>query len=277
MSNHARRSTGWQLEQNASEAYEQYLVPSIFASWADQLVETGEIHDGDRVLDVACGTGIVARRAASRVGTSGSVVGLDVNDGMLAVAAEAAADASPSIEWRQGDATDLPFADEAFDVVCCQQALQFFDDPVAAAEEMRRVLTPGGRMALSVWRPLEFQPAYVLLADALARHVGDEAGAMMRSPFPAWDGENLRTLAQDAGFDDVSVTLEIGSVRYPSVEEFVRREAASSPLAEPLAAVEREVRDGLVREVEDALDRYLDDDGIVSPMESYVVTAERSQ
>ena len=275
MSDHTRRSTGWQLEQNASEAYEQYLVPPIFAPWADRLLETGEVHEGDRVLDVACGTGIVARRGATRVGPSGSVVGLDVNDGMLTVAAEAAADSHPSIEWQQGDATALPFSDEEFDVGCCQQALQFFDDPVAAIEALHRVLTPGGRMVLSVWRPLEFQPAYAILADALARHIGDEAGTMMRSPFPAWDGEDLRTLARDAGFDDVSVTIEIGSVRYPSLEEFVRREAASSPLAELLAAVDREVRDELVRELEGSLDRYLDDDGIVSPMESYVVTADR--
>lgn len=273
MNNHVSQSAGWQVEQSASEAYEQYLVPPMFAPWADRLIETSDVHEGDRVLDVACGTGIVARRAASRVGSSGSVGGLDINEEMLAVAEETAADLPHSIEWRQGDATDLPFSDESFDVVCCQQALQFFDDPGATVRQMRRVLAPGGHATLSVWRPLDYQPAYVVLADALEEYISDEAGTMMRSPFPAWDGKNLRTLAQDAGFDDVSVTIEIGSVRYPSVEEFVRREAASSPLAEPIAAVEREVRDELVREVEDGLHTYCDDAGIVSPMESYVVTA----
>jgi ubiquinone/menaquinone biosynthesis C-methylase UbiE len=277
MSYHVRQSAGWQVEQSASEAYEQYLVPPIFAPWADRLIETGEIHEGDRVLDVACGTGIVARRAASRVGTSGSVVGLDINEEMLAVAEETAAGAQPSVEWRQGNATDLPFSNEGFDVVCCQQALQFFDDPGAAVGEMRRVLTRNGRVALSVWRSLDYQPVYVVLADALERHIGSEAGEMMRSPFPAWDGEDLRTLVHDAGFDDASVTIEIGPVRYPSVAEFVRREAASSPLAEPIAAVEQEVRDEMIQEVEDALRAYIDDEGIVSPMESYVVTADREQ
>ena len=274
MSNHTNRSAGWQVERSASEAYERYLVPPIFASWADRLIEAGEIHEGDRVLDVACGTGIVARRAASRVDTSGSIVGLDINEGMLAVAEETAVDVQPSIEWRQADATDLPFPDEQFDVVCCQQALQFLDDPVAAVGEMRRVLTPGGRVALSVWRPLDYQPAYVVLADALERYVGDEAGEMMRSPFPAWDGEHLRTLVQDSGFDELSVTIEIGSVRYPSVTEFLRREAASSPLAEPIAALDGTGRDELIRTVEKAVDAYTDDEGIVSPMESHVVTAE---
>jgi hypothetical protein len=132
-------------------------------------------------------------------------------------------------------------------------------------------------VALSVWRSLDYQPVYVVLADALERHIGGEAGEMMRSPFPPWGGEDLRTLVHDAGLDDVSVTIEIGSVRYPSVAEFVRREAASSPLAEPIAAVEQEVRDELIQEVEDALHAYIDDEGIVSPMESYVVTADREQ
>ena len=275
MSNHTGQSTGWQVEQRASEAYERYLVSSILAPWADRLLDTGEIHEGDRVLDVACGTGIVARRTASRVGTGGSVVGVDINDRMLEVAEETAAEVRPPIEWRQGDATDLPFSDEGFDVVYCQQALQFFDDPLAAIGEMHRVLAPDGRLALSVWRPLDYQPVYVVLADALARCIGDEAGEMMRSPFPAWDGDDLRTLLRDVGFDDVSVTIEIGSVRYPSTSEFVRREAASSPLAEPIAAVEQAVRDELVQTVEDSLQTYSDDDGVVSPMESYVVTAEK--
>ncbi|WP_254864719.1 class I SAM-dependent methyltransferase [Halovivax gelatinilyticus] len=275
MTDHARRPTGWQLEQNASEAYERYLVPPMFAPWADQLVETSGISDGDRVLDVGCGTGIVARRAAPRVGTSGRVVGLDVNDGMLAVAEETATDSQPQIEWRRGDATDLPLPDEEFDAVCAQQSIQFVDDPTAAVEEIRRVLTPTGILTLSVWRPLEYHPAYAVLAEALERHVGDEAGTMMRSPFPDWNATDVRTLVLDAGFDDVSITVEIGSIRYPSVEAFVRREAASSPLSEPIAAVDRATRDDLLRDVEDEMRQYVDDDGIVSPMESYVVTATR--
>lgn len=134
MSNHANRSTGWQLEQNAPEAYEQYLVPPIFAPWADRLLDAVDVHEGDRVLDIACGTGIVARHAAPRVGTTGSVVGLDINEGMLAVAKETAADIQPTIEWRQGDATELPFSKGAYDVVLTQQALQFFDDASAGIE-----------------------------------------------------------------------------------------------------------------------------------------------
>lgn len=269
------RQTGWQVEQSASEAYEQYLVPPIFAPWADRLLETGGIQEGDRVLDVACGTGIVARRTASRVGTRGSVVGIDINDGMLTVAENASADVHPPIEWRQGDATDLPFSDKEFDIVCCQQALQFFDDPVAAIGEMHRVLTEEGRVALSVWRPLDYQPAYVVLAEALERYLGASVGKMMCSPFPDWKGRYLRTLANDAGFDNAFVTIQIGAVRYPSVAEFVRREAASSPFAEQLATVEQKMRAELLHDIEDALDIYVDDKGIVFPMEAYAVVLNK--
>ncbi len=272
---HETQPGGWHVKQRASEAYEQYLVPPLFAPWADRLLEKCDIHDGDRLLDVGCGTGIVGRRAAPHVGEQGAVVGLDRNEEMLAVAAETAGDSHPAIEWRHGDGTDLPFSDGSFDVVCCQQALQFFDDREAALREMHRVCTAGGRVAVSVWRPIDFQPAYVALADALEAHVSEEAGTMMRSPFPPWDGAHLRTLAQDAGFDDPAVTIEIGSVRYPSLEAFLRREAASSPLADSLAAVERERREELLQALEDALDTYVDDDGVVSPIESYVVIADR--
>lgn len=275
MGDHTSRSTGWQLDQTAPEAYEQYLVPPIFAPWADRLLDTANVREGDRVLDVACGTGVVARHAASRVGNSGSVVGLDINEGMLTVAEETATDSQPSIEWRQGDATDLPFSEGTYDVALCQQSLQFFDDAPAGIREMHRVLVSDGRMALSVWRPLDYQPGYVVLAEALERHISGEAGTMMRSPFPEWDGDYLRKHAREAGFGDVSVTIEIVDARYPSVEEFVRREAASSPLAEQISAVEQEIRDELLHEVGDALGEYTNNDGIVFPMESYVLTASR--
>lgn len=275
MSDRASQSTGWQLEQSAPEAYEQFLVPPIFVPWAERLIDRSNIQEGNRVLDVACGTGVVARHANPRVGDTGSVVGLDINEGMLAVAEKTAAEVQPAIEWRQGDVTDLPFSDKCFDVVCCQQALQFFDDPTTALAEMHRVLVPDGRVLLSVWRSLEYQPAYIVLAEALERHISEEAGSMMRSPFPAWDEDYLRTIARDAGFGDVSITIEVDSGRYPSVEEFVRREAASSPLAEPISAVEQEIRDELIHEVGDALGDYTDNDGVVFPMESYVLTASR--
>ena len=262
---------GWQVERNASEAYERYLVPAIFESWTKRLVETVDIRDNHDVLDVGCGTGIVARRAAAEVG-EGAVFGIDINERMLEVAQASANEEGHGITWDQADVSDLPFEDDRFDIVLCQQAIQFFATPEAALAELQRVLSPGGQGALSVWRPIAHQPGYGILADALDQRIGADAGAVMRSPFPDWGGEQLRTLANSAGCIDPTVTIEIGSMRYPSVHEFVRREAAASPLSESIASIDSATRDEVVRAVRRNLESYTDDHGVTTPMESYVLT-----
>jgi ubiquinone/menaquinone biosynthesis C-methylase UbiE len=266
---HSAHAQAWQLESNSAEAYERYLA-AAFSPWADALTAAAELKAGERALDVACGTGIVARHAARRVGAGGTVVGLDLNDAMLTVARAVTAGSQPSIEWRQGDVTRLPFPDRHFDAVFCEQALQFFPEPLKALREMRRVLADGGRAAISVCRPLEFCPAYVALADALERFAGAEAAAMMRSPFSRWRVAELKALAGDAGFARVSVRIEVASLRYPSASEFLRREAASSPLAPLVGTLDANVRAELVRELESALGDHTDDEGVVCGVESYV-------
>lgn len=267
------RAEGWQLEGNSAEAYEKYLVPALMERWAGQLVDAAGIGAGERVLDVGCGTGIVARTAAARVGPHGSVAALDLNEQMVDVA-RAAAGSSP-IEWRTGNACALDFPDGAFDAVLSQQMLQFVSEPLAALGEMRRVLAPGGRVAVNVCRAIEHSPAYIPLADALARHVGPPAGAGMRSPFSVWSADEFRGLLEGAGFRDVKVKIEVGSVRYPSAAEFLRREAASSPLAGPVGALSAAAREALVRDLEEGLRPHRDDDGVVSPLEIYVACGRR--
>lgn len=273
MSDRDSKSDGWQLEDSGPEAYERYLVPDLFAPWADDLVKRMALHPGEHVLDVGCGTGIVARRAAQQVGDDGVVVGVDLNEGMLDVARKKSAEMDPAIEWRQGDATDLPFDDGSFDAVVCQQVLQFIPEPEKALREMGRVLAPGGRLGVGVLRSLEYNPAYALLTEALAAHVGGEAAEMMRSPFSAWNASDLRLLVQGSGFETVTTTIEISSMRYPSVEEFLRREAASSPLAGPLGTMAPNARDALLADLEEALAAYVDDHGVVFPLETHVVVA----
>ncbi len=270
-----QQSKGWQLEESSAEAYERYLVPLFFAPGAEYLVELATTGPGERVLDVACGTGIVARRAAPRVGADGTVVGLELNEGMLEVARKISADIRPAIEWRQGDATEIPFPDAAFDIVFCQQGLQFFSDQPAALREMYRVLVPNGRLALSVLRSIEHNPGYVALAEALERHVGADAGAMMRSPFSPLSTDELGDLVAGAGFRDVRILIGIGTVRYPSAEEFLRQEGASSPLAGPIEALRDDVREALIRDLREALRTYADDDGIIFPAETYLALAHR--
>jgi ubiquinone/menaquinone biosynthesis C-methylase UbiE len=260
---------GWQLAGDSAEAYERYLVPVIFTTMAERLLDLADLKTGERLLDVGCGTGIVARLAAARVGATGRVTGLDLNDGMLRVARRL----GPGVDWRQGDALALPFADRAFDVVTSQQMLQFVPDAAKALREMRRVVARGGRVVVAVLRPIEFTPAYVPLAEALTRHAGPEAGAMMRSPFPDYDRERLRSLFRAAGFADVHVRVQVADERYPSPSEMLRQEAASSPLAGPLSALPEARREALVREIESTLDRYRDDAGVTFPMETFLVRA----
>lgn len=269
----AAEAGGWQLEGNAAEAYERYLVPVIFEAAAERLVEVAGVGAGERVLDVACGTGVVARAAARRVGPTGAVTGVDVNPEMLAAARRAGPTGGPSTEWRQADVTSLPIDDDAFDVVLCQEAIQFFPEPISALREMRRVAVPGGRLAFSAFRSLEHHPVYARFAALLGEHVGPEAEAMMGSPFGLGDAGELRGACREAGLSDVEVRIAIGAERFPSVEEMVRWEAASSPLAGPLGRLPEGRRRELVVALERELASRVDDVGLVFHNETHVVTA----
>jgi ubiquinone/menaquinone biosynthesis C-methylase UbiE len=158
----------WQVGGSAAELYQRYLVPAIASLWAADLIDRAAPRPGERVLDVACGTGVVARLAAERMG-SGRVVGLDINAGMLAAARSLSPGAGPSIEWYEGSALTMPFPDASFDLCLCQLGLQFFPDRPAAMREMFRVLQLGGRVALSVFSAIEHTPVTNALADASGR------------------------------------------------------------------------------------------------------------
>jgi SAM-dependent methyltransferase len=250
-------------------------VPVVFAPWAERLLERVAPEPGERVLGVACGTGIVARRAAARVGPVGMVVGLDVNQAMLEVARSAGAHLRPPIVWRAADAAHLPLPDAVVDVVVCQQGLQFFPDRAAALREMRRVLAPKGRLALAVWRRIRHSPGFAALAQALERHVGADVAAMLHAPFDGPDAATLRRLVLGAGFGDVRLRIGFDAVRFPSAEAFLREQAASSPLAGPVGALAPEVREALARDLDWALRSYVDDEGVVLPMQTWLVTANR--
>jgi SAM-dependent methyltransferase len=252
------------------ELYERDLVPVFFAPWAEDLVGLAAPRAGEHVLDVACGTGVVARRAAPMVGASGRAGGVDLNAAMLSVARSLPAPPGASVEWWEGNATALPLPDAAFDVVFCQQGLQFFPDRSAALREMRRVLAPAGRLAVAVWRPIRCSPGFLALAEALARHVG---AGLLDGPFSLGDAEELRTLVSGAGFRDVAIRAVAKTVRFPSAEEFVMHYVAASPLANPVAQAGNQARAALLEEVSAALRPYADDDGVAFPIDSHLALA----
>ena len=175
----------WQVAGSAAEVYEQELVPAIFGPWAPIVIDLAQPQKGDRVLDVACGTGIVARMAAQRVGPTGTVVGVDLNPGMLKVARTVCSTGSHSgapIQWEEASADKLPFSNESFDVAFCQLGLQFFPDRAAALREMRRVLVTGGRVALMVWCDISESPGFSALAKALEASRRSGRGEYHASP-----------------------------------------------------------------------------------------------
>lgn len=266
----------WQFVGSVPENYERYLVPSIFGPWASDLVEVAAPQSGERVVDIACGTGIVARTAAQRVGSDGRVVGLDLSVPMLEAARAAATAQGASIEWLEGSALKLPLADAAFDVAFCQQGLQFFPDRLNALCEIHRVLKPGGRLALSVWRGIEHSPGFAALAEALTHHISSVVGALMTcGPFGLGNPNELRELVAGANFIGITIRPAVKVLRYPSPDAFVLRYVAGSALAGPVAGADDRARAALLADVNARLQRYVDDDGLAFPIESNVVVARR--
>ncbi len=201
----------------AARTYEAIFVPALFREWGPRLVAAAGIRPGDRVLDVACGTGALTRAVAGAVGSAGRVTGLDPNRGMLAVARELAA----AIEWRHGAAEALPFPDGTFDRVVSQFGLMFFSDRAGALREMRRVLRPGGGLAVAVWASLDDTPAYAAEVALLERLAGPEAGNALKAPFVLGDPDELLALFAEAGLPDATVETIVGRGRFPSIRALV--------------------------------------------------------
>lgn len=234
---------------SAPENYERYFVPAIGAPLATDLIQVAQLRAGEQVLDVACGTGIVARLAAERVGPAGAVTGLDINPGMLAVARSATPNAL-TIEWNEAsaDATSLP--DDRYDAVLCQMGLQFFPDKVAALREMRRVLAPGGRVVVNVPGPTP--DLFAILADALARHVNPETAQFVHHVFSLHDAQHVDALVRDAGFGEVSVDHRTRTLQLPAPAEFLWQYVHSTPLAAAVARTATESRAALEHDVVNA-------------------------
>lgn len=201
----------------AAKAYQGLHVPALFQQWAPRVADAARIRPGHRVLDVACGTGVLAREAASRVGDDSRVSGLDVSAGMLAVAAQLA----PNIDWQEGMAESLSFESDSFDAVVSQFGLMFFRDRSAAVREMLRVLTNGGRMAVAVWESLDNTAAYPEEVALLERLAGQRAADALRAPFILGDRTELACLFENAGLASIEITTQQGTARFPSITTMV--------------------------------------------------------
>jgi SAM-dependent methyltransferase len=222
----------FQVSLAAAEAYESTFVPALFGEWAPHVADAAGVAPGHRVLDVACGTGVVTRTAADRVGPAGTVVGVDINPAMLEVARRL----RPDIDWRRGDAGAMPAADASFDAVLCQAAMMFFPDRAGALREMARVLDDDGTVAVQVWADLDDQPGYGPFVEVAARHAGPEAVDLLGSYWTLGDLELLGDLFEAAELEITGSLTRLGLARFDSVDALVRTEVDSTPLRDRISA-----------------------------------------
>jgi len=240
------RAERWQLSGNAADFYERY-VRLLMEPWVHGLVDVAALQPAEHVLDVACGTGFVARLAADRVGAKGRVVGIDLNASMIEAARAASGQgAATTIEWRTGDAAALPFESGIL----------------------------GGRLAFTVWSAIGDTPYHASLADALARHLSAEAASMARAPYALHDAVELHGLVASAGFRNVNVRPTIKTTTLPLPAEFVPGHLAALPMAQEIARLSTERRNALVEEITEALSAYVDRGQLIFPAGVHVVTAD---
>jgi ubiquinone/menaquinone biosynthesis C-methylase UbiE len=262
---------------NPAESYEQFMVPPLFAPWASRLIEAARPQPGERVLDVGCGTGIVARRVAPCVGPGGRVVGLDLNPHMLEVARATAKREGLAIEWHEGRAEQMPFGDGDFDLVLSQFALMFFADQRAALAEMHRVLAIGGRVAASVFQGLDRHPFYATLHEVIRRKIGVSA---LEDIFSLGDAAAMRSLLSEAGFQNVEIEQASMTARFPDPSGFLAGEiavdTAAIPAMQHLDAGEREeITHAIAGEMAEPLRAVTEGDYVVLPFHVHIASGTR--
>ncbi len=205
-----------------AQIYDSRFVPAVFAAWGPVVAEAAGVGRGQRVLDVACGTGALTLAVADRVGPEGAVTGLDPNPDMLAVARAKHA----PVDWRSGTAEAMPFRDGSFDAVVSQFGMMFFTDAPASVREMMRVLRPGGRLAVAVCDAVERSPGYAAVAAMLERLFGRDVADAFRAPFALGDPQRLHAIFAEAGVPEAEVARRSGPVRFASIDALVSTERA---------------------------------------------------
>jgi ubiquinone/menaquinone biosynthesis C-methylase UbiE len=269
----------WQLDGSSPELYQRYLVPAITIKWAEDLVDRAQPRAGEEVIDVACGTGIVARLAAKRM-ASGRVTGLDLNAGMLAVARTVPSEGAP-ITWVEGSALDLPFPSSRFDVALCQLGLQFFPNQGHALREMRRVLADSGRIAVSVYSSIERTPGANAFVLALDEVLGTDASRIKKGEHSFADPVQLKKLLADADFAAVNVNTVVQDIVFPSVIDYVSFQLLATPMAALLKDRGDAERQAIISSVAGKTASFSTPTALAGgkfsfPQEAYVATARKA-
>ncbi len=233
------------LGSNQAKNYERFFVPAIGEPVAKDLMQKVELQPGERVLDVACGTGTIAQISSQKVSKTGSINGLDINPGMLAVARKQLQDAP--LTWHEASAEEMPFADEKFDVVICQMGIQFMENRSAALQEMYRVLVPGGRLVINVPGPAG--PVFKIFADALNNHINKEAAEFVHHVFSLHDTSEIQKYFEDAGFKEIVVQAEHKFLELPAPKQFLWQYILSTPLIKIVSQSDQEAQNILEQKI----------------------------
>ncbi len=258
----------------AAENYQRWFVPSIATPVSTVLLRAADLKPGERVLDVACGTGVVTRLAAERVGPEGAVTGVDIAPDMIEVARSVPAAGAPAIDWRIADAAALPLADGAFDVVLCQMGLMFMEDRATALAEMRRVLAPGGRVV--VVTPGAIQPTFEIMESAIVEHISPELGRFVRAVFSMHDPRVVGRLVTDAGFGRVTGDVSTVTLHLPPPAEFLWQYINLTPIGPAVAAAPEAARLAVERQVVEGWQPYVTAAGTTEGDQPMVVVAGRA-
>lgn len=261
-----------QSQIDAAQAYESLFVPALFGQWTKDMVNAAQLKAGQKVLDIACGTGVLARAIATHTSPGGYVAAIDPNPGMLTVAREF----RPDIDWREGMAENLPFLDRSFDAVLSQFGLMFFQDRAQSLREMLRVLKSPGRLVVAVWDSIENIPGYSTQLGLIERMAGQAAAEASRAPFILGNRDDLVALFQEAGATSVDVTTQRGTARFPSIQVMVEAELSGWLPVMGVNLAEELVHE-ILREAESALGSYATPDGtMIFDVTAHVVTAQKS-
>ncbi|MGE2722610.1 class I SAM-dependent methyltransferase [Mycolicibacterium celeriflavum] len=260
------------LRRTEADNYSRDFVPLIPAPLALDLIEVAAPTSGEFVVDVACGTGVVTRLAAERVGPDGKVIGVDLSPEMLEVAACNPSTHGAPIEWREADAQALPLPDASYDLVLCQLGLMFVPDPSAAIHEMRRILSPGGRLVINT--PASMPRLFAIMSEALGRHISPDLSGFLRAVFSLHKND-LRTLLDAARFQDVTVKITTKTLPLPSPVEFLWQYVKVTPIAAVVLGANEDRRREFENDVIGQWQNYVDDGGLTLELSIATATARK--
>jgi SAM-dependent methyltransferase len=255
----------------AAENYQRHFVPAIATPVSKEFLIAADLQTGERVLDVACGTGLITRLAAQRVGATGSVIGIDIASDMIDVAKSVPAPAGAVIEWRVADAASIPLPDGSVEVVLCQMGLMFMENRAAAIGEMRRVLALSGRLAINT--PGRIQPLFEAMERAIVDHISPDLGGFVGAVFSLHDPDAIAALLREGGLRDVSATISTSTLRLPPPAEFLWQYISLTPMATLIHQAPEEARAAMEKQFVDSAQAHVVDGETVVEQPMVIATA----